>query len=184
MLEVFGAVFQILEQCPNQRHVLMHLTHAPQSVQLGGKDGKPKKSFLQYLVNFVSSSVFWTEYDAPSVTKLQALALRCIAQILSGSISYHSLSDFPTSGCYGSPKMDSLLTANVLSSILIALDYQPSGQYVSLEHKVVQAFCEDSDQAAEFFVGMRGALRDTIRGDETVQEFRRLLGMGVLTLQQ
>jgi hypothetical protein len=166
---VFGCVFQILDSCPNQRHVLMHLTDIGE---------KTKESLLQYLVKFVSLPDPCDD-DVASVPDMQLLALKWIEQVVSGSLSYHSLSDFSTSGCYGSPKMGSLLTANVLESILKALGYPylPHPESARLGHTVIQAFCEDSERNTAFFAGNRSTLRAALRRDETVQEFRRLMGI-------
>jgi hypothetical protein len=170
---VLGSVLQIPERFPNQRHLLMHLTHAGHET---------KQSVLEYLVKFVTSSFAWLDKHDPeimaSAPELQARALQCISQIVSCSISYHSLSDFPTSGCYSSPKMRSLLTANVLARILNALGCKlPELHGLELGRVVVKALFEDSLEAASFCVEMRSALRDMIRRDETVQEFSRLFAL-------
>jgi hypothetical protein len=170
---VLGSVLQVPEMFPNQRHLLMHLTHAGHET---------KESVLEYLVKLVTSSFAWLDEEDPeimaSAPELQARALKCIAQIVSCSISYHSLSDFSTSGCYGSPKMRSLLTANVLACILRALGCKlPALHGSELGRVVVKTLFEDSLEAASFFVEIRSALRDMIRRDETVQEFCRLFAI-------
>ncbi len=170
---VLGSVLQIPEMYPHQRHLLMHLTH---------EGHETKESVLEFLVKFVTSSFASLAEDDPeimaSAPELQARALKCISQIVSCSISYHSLSDFSTSGCYGSPKMRSLLTANVLACILRALGCRlPALHGSELGRVVVKTLFEDSLEAASFFVEMRSALRDMIRRDETVQEFCRLFAV-------
>jgi hypothetical protein len=113
--EVLHVTFQILDSCPCQRHILMQITHV---------ERETSESLLQYLVQFVCSKSFAaaTQTDgADLIQHMIASALKYIKSVVSSSIPYHSLRDFPNSGCYGDPKMGSMLTANVLQSILIAV---------------------------------------------------------------
>ncbi len=113
--KVLLVVLQIAECCPRQRHILMHMTHV---------ERETGDSFLQFLVKFIcSQSPLESDRQGSSsrAEDIAASAVLCVRSIVSCSIPYHSLSDFPSSGCYGSPKMDSMLSAKVLQSILTAV---------------------------------------------------------------
>ena len=113
--KVLLVVLQIAECCPRQRHILMHVTYV---------ERETGDSFLQFLVRFIcSQSLLESDKQGSSsrAEDITASAVLCLRSIVSCSIPYHSLSDFPTSGCYGSPKMGSMLSAKVLQSILTAV---------------------------------------------------------------
>jgi hypothetical protein len=191
---VLSIVFQILDSCPNQRHVLMQITDV---------ERETGESLLQYLVKFVSSGESSAPLDADavaSVADIKAAALSCIKSAVACSIPYRSLSDFPDVGCYGSPKMGSMLTCNVLHSIVTAIEDELTSEVVAhsqqnsdcfsqtvssrvharlwrseeVAEKVLQAFFQDSELSASYFSGNRSALRAMVQEDHTVQEFRRL----------
>ena len=168
-------IFQILDSCPNQRHILMHLTHV---------ERETGTSLLEYFVTFVSStddSIAAGADDAEAMLELKTSAFECVRKIVSSSIPYHSLSDFATSGCYGNPKMDSMLTARVLQSILTALNWPAAHTWahhargdLTIARLVLQVYFDGSEEADAFFVGQREAFRAMIRKDDTAQEFLRL----------
>lgn len=120
--EVLHVLFQILDSCPCQRHVLMQITHV---------ERETGASLLQYLVRFVCSKGLPAATGADGADIMQQMitsALKCIKSIVSSSIPYNSLRDFPNSGCYGDPKMGSMLTAKVLQSILIAVQAETASE--------------------------------------------------------
>ncbi len=135
--KVLYIVFQILESCPNQRHILMQIAHV---------ERETGESLLRYLVKFISSgpSSAAGADAAASIPDIAACALRCVKSAVSCSIPYHSLSDFPNSGCYGSPKMDSMLTAKVLQNILIAIQDEVASESLEFLHNAANHL----DQAA------------------------------------
>jgi hypothetical protein len=168
--KVLRIAFEIIIFCPNDQHILMHFTH-----------GDRTRNFLSYLVNFACYAP--PDLSGPDVPHMQASALECVSQILTCSIPYRSLSNFPiaANSCYFSPKMESLLTGNVLHSILIALNYPEISRFSPNDALVVEAFADD-----EFFAeANRHTLRDRIRcreggrirWNETVESWARLLGV-------
>jgi hypothetical protein len=132
----------------------MHMTHT-------ARHGD--QSVLEYLVAFVSSDDGAEVVGADDATtmrnKLKTSALDCVRKIVASSIPYHSLSDFATSGCYGNPKMESMLMAKVLHSILQGLQYpvakkRCTSSQLDVAHDrgvFVVFFCEEFDK---FFVGL------------------------------
>jgi hypothetical protein len=173
MCKVLRIAFEIIIFCPNDQHILMHFTH--QLEHVGNRTG----NFLSHLVDFACYAP--PDLNGADVSHMRASALECISQILTCSIPYRSLSDFPiaTNSCYFSPKMQSLLTGNVLRSILIALNYPGISRFTGDDAHVVEAFADD-----DFFAeAHRRALRDrircseggSIRWNETVEAWVRLL---------
>jgi hypothetical protein len=164
--KILQIAFQIVDTCPCQRHILMQLTSTERETGL---------SFFQYLVQLVSNDSSSTagEHD-----DMLAASLHCIGKIVSCSIPYHSLSDFPSCGCYADPKMESMLTANVLRSILLAVD--PSRSWAHCQ--VLTFFLRDSELADRFFVVNLDALRRLVREDNTVREYSRLCDSAVAGL--
>ena len=176
--QILEIIFQIMDSCPCERHIFMHMTHSS-----GGK-----QTVLEYLVAFVSSDdgagVVGGDEDAKIMrSKLTTSALNCIQKIISSSIPCHSLSDFASSGCYGNPKMESMLMAQVLESVLRGLKYHPFAARkqstsmwpdIARDRKVFAVFfCDDFDT---FFVGKPAeAFRRMIRSDADVQKFWNVL---------
>jgi hypothetical protein len=117
-------IFQIVESCPDQRHILMQLTH---------DERETGESLLKYLVKFCSSgsSAAAGADGSSDVAEIVASALTCIKSIVSCSIPYRSLGNFANSGCYGSPKMNSMLTARVLQSILVAIEDEVASEILA-----------------------------------------------------
>ena len=191
--KVLSIVFLILDSCPNQRHILMQITHV---------ERETGESLLQYLVKFVSSggsSAAADAHSAASVADIVAAALSCIKSAVACSIPYRSLSDFPDIGCYGSPKMGSMLTGKVLHSIVTAIEDELTSECVAhsqqssdcfgqvssrvyarqwrgdeVGQKVLQVFFQDSELSDSYFSGNRSVFRAIVQEDHTVQEFRRL----------
>jgi hypothetical protein len=169
--KVVRIAFEIIFLCPNDQHILMHFTHQLERDTTG--------IFLSYLVNFACyAPPDLSGADVSKSSHMQASALECISHIVTCSIPYRSLSDFPiaANSCYFSSKMQSLLTGNVLRSILIALNPSFSGD----DAQVIEAFADD-----EFFAEAHHPLRDKIRRNEggavrwneTVEAWARLLGV-------
>ena len=142
---------------------------------------------FEYLLAFVASDdgagVVGDEDAKSTRSKLTTSALNCIQKIISSSIPYHSLSDFASSGCYGNPKMESMLMARVLESVLRALKYHPfasrkqpasSWPDIARDRNIFAVFfCDDFDK---FFAGKPAeTLRLTVRNDTAVQKFWILL---------
>lgn len=174
--KVLSIIFQILDSCPNQRHILMQITHV---------ERETGESVLQYLVKFVSSegvSAAAEDDAAASIPDIIAAAVRCIKSVVACSIPYRSLSDFPDCGCYGSPKMGSMMTAKVLQSIVIAIEDEVTSdsrgardwKNDEIAHRVLQVFFQDSEHTASYFSEHRSVLRAIVQESQTVQEFRRL----------
>ena len=170
--KVLQIIFQILDTCPSQRHILMHMTQVERDTG---------QSLLEYLVKFVSIEDFSTAAgsdDADANVGMQTSALECIRKIVASSIPYHSLSDFPTVGCYGNPKMDSMLTPKVLQSILSALGFsglEHRARFdLDIERKVLEAFFNDCEEATAFFDEKRQPFRAMIRQDQTAAAFAAL----------
>jgi hypothetical protein len=117
--------FQIADSCPGQRHILMHMSHVER--QTG-------ESLLKFIVKFISrqnSQPGAMHSSLHDIDDILASADRCIRCIVSSSIPYESLSDFPHTGCYGSPKMESMLSANVLYSIFSAIQSEAASEVFS-----------------------------------------------------
>ena len=136
---------------------------------------------MYHLVNFCCDPP--PDFGGAHVSHMRASALECISQILTCSIPYRSLSDFPIAAdsCYFSPKMKSLLTGKVLRSLLIALKYPGIDRFTVDDVLVVDAFADD-----KFFADARHqAVRDRVRRsaggavewNETVKTWVRLLGV-------
>jgi hypothetical protein len=107
--------FQIADSCPGQRHILMHMSHV---------EKRTGESLLQFLVKFICSQSVPPgagQSGSHDIQLILASATRLIKSIVSSSIPYASLSDFPHTGCYGNPKMESMLSLKVLHSILVAV---------------------------------------------------------------
>jgi hypothetical protein len=141
--QVLHVMFQILDACPCQRHVLMQITHVERETGV---------SLLQYLVRFVCSkglpAATYTAADGADIMQqMITSALKCIKSIVSSSIPYNSLRDFPNSGCYGDPKMGSMLTAKVLQSILIAVQAETASELFEFL-KNPENHCDSADTDA------------------------------------
>jgi hypothetical protein len=171
--KVLRIAFEIIISCPNDQHILMHFTH-----------GDRTRNFLSYLVKFACDAP--PDLSGPDVPHMQASALECVSQILTCSIPYRSLSNFPiaANSCYFSPKMESLLTGNVLHSILIVLEYPEISRFSPNDALVVEAFADDEfffAKAHRHFTTLRDRIRcregGRIRWNETVEAWARVLGV-------